>query len=60
MFSVSLNEAIGLHHDGFVKKSLEVVIAATLRRRLAKLLENTLRSLSITAWDTAPFPVFPH
>jgi hypothetical protein len=47
MFSVSLNEAIGLHPDGFVKKSLDVIIiAATLCRRLAKLLENTLRALS--------------
>jgi hypothetical protein len=47
MFSVSLNEAIGLHKDGFVKKSLEVVeVSAQLCQRLSRLLENLLRGVS--------------
>jgi hypothetical protein len=47
MFSVSLDEAIGLHNDGFIKKSLEVVeVAAQLCQRLSKLLENLIRALS--------------
>ena len=47
MFSVSLNEAIGLHQDGFVRKSLEVVeVSAELCQRLSKLLENLIRGLS--------------
>jgi hypothetical protein len=47
MFSVSLNEAIALHHDGFVKKSLDCVeAAAQLCQRLSQLLENLLRGLS--------------
>ncbi len=47
MFSVSLDEAIGLHNNGFVKKSLEVVeVAAQLCQRLSQLLENLVHGLS--------------
>jgi hypothetical protein len=47
MFSVSLNEAIGLHKNRFIQKSLELVgITAPLCERLSTALENVLRSLS--------------
>jgi hypothetical protein len=47
MFSVSLNEAIGLHRGNYLKKSFEVIaVSSSLCRRLTRQLEDILHSVS--------------
>jgi hypothetical protein len=57
MFSISLDEAISLHEDGFLTKSFQVLaLSSELCRGLSTSLENMLRSLAeqCSEHDTNP------